>query len=142
MPSTILDRLEKLKDQPFLQEEYLLRQVEIVAGTESLKAVQAPLLKNVEKEKYASVLIPLVLNRRTSRESIIWAKATRAQSHISSDERQAIETMLKDAVEAIKTNKTLTKSATDIAGRVHISFDTVVAFGKAADVRLTSLSMR
>lgn len=142
VPSLILTHLEKLKDRQFLHEGHLLRQVEILVGAEALKKVRVLLLQDVERAKHAAVLIPLVFNRGTSRVTTIWAKATRGQSQVSSDERQAIESMLKDALEATSANKTLTKTAADTFGRVQIGLDTIVAFGKTSDIRQTSLSMR
>lgn len=142
VPTSALTKLEKLKDRQFLQKMHLLRQVEILLGTKAMKEIQEPLLQNVERINHTAVLIPIVFNRGTSKETTIWAKATQGQAQVSSEERQAIESMLKDALKATKENKALSKSAVDIFGRVQIGLGTVVAFGKTSDVRKTSLTTR
>jgi hypothetical protein len=50
--------------------------------------------------------------------------------------------MLKSALNAVQSGSAMTKSLTDTLGRIHTSFDTVVAFGKSAGVREVSLSQR
>jgi len=142
IPSFLLTKLEKLKDRRFLHENHLLRQVEILLGSEGLKKVKIPLLKHIEKVHQPAVLIPLVFYQGTRKEVTIWAKATQGQAHVPSEERKAAESMLQDVLEEIQNNKELTKSALDALGRVQIGLDTVVAFGKTSNIRQISLSMR
>lgn len=141
-PQEVVDRLRAIKDEPFLHEGYLLREVELLIGKQRAKGIDKPLLENIERISLASVMIPLVINHGKSTESVLWAKATRVRSHIESDERQAVESMLKSALIAVQSGPIMTKSLTDNMGRIHTSFDTVVAFGRSAGVREVSLSQR
>ena len=142
VPREVVDRLRTVQDEPFLDERNLLREVETLLGEKLAEEIEKPLIANIERISLASVVIPLVLNRGKSSESVLWAKATRAHSHVTSDERQAVESMLKSALAAVQSGDTITGSLTDSLGRIHTSFDTVVAFGNSAGVREVSLSQR
>lgn len=138
----IVAEIGVMKGYRYLEFEYMLDHLITMLDEKTVRDLEPLLRKDVEKKQLISVLVPFVLNRGHENEQTLWVKAAHTRAHVSSEERIATETILREAFESVISGESMKASQTDAVDRVRPTSDIIMAIGLSEDIRKVSLGSR